>query len=128
MIVVDPGHEYLLDSLDGDAVQRLVFVKREGTKYPGNIGSHPGTTLQEVLRALVERCVYVNRQIPCDETGEVIDLLTRSLVLLEERAARRHGRALMATAGEIVAGAGKCAKCGHVGCAGGCKPHAEGDR
>lgn len=120
MTVIDPGHEYALDSLDGELRQRLTFVKREGAGYPGNVGHHPGTTIQEVLRALVERCAYVNRQTPCPETSEVTAMLIRCVCLLEQRAARRHGRTLTASPEDIVAGVGKCSGCGHVGCRGGC--------
>lgn len=118
MKVVDPGHVYLLDALDGDAVQTLVFVKREGAKYPGNVGHHSGTTLQEVIRALIERCRYVNNQIPCPETEAVASLLVTALFLLESRAARRHGRAFDVPLETIVAGQKRCAACGHVGCEG----------
>jgi hypothetical protein len=116
MTVVDPGHEYLLDALDGDAVQRLVFVKREGLKFPGNVGHHSGTTIQEVLRALVERCRYVNNQAPCAETESATRLLEAAILLLELRAARRHGRLLDLPLESVVQGDGKCVKCGHVGC------------
>lgn len=116
MRVLDPGHEYVLDSLDGDAPQPLVFVKREGPGYPGNVGRHPGTTLQEVLRALVERCRYVNAQTPCAETEAVGRLLEAALLLLELRAARRHGRQLDVPLETIVRGVAKCPRCGHVGC------------
>jgi hypothetical protein len=118
MRVIDPGHEYVLDSLDGDAPQRLVFVKRQGPKYPGNVGSHPGTTIQEVLRALLERLAYVNAQIPCAETEAASGMLTTALVLLEQRAARRHGRVLAAPLARVISGEGKCPRCGHVGCPG----------
>lgn len=118
MKVLDPGHEYVLDSLDGELHQTLTFVKREGSKYPGNVGSHPGTTMQEVLRALIERAEYVNRQIPCEETFMAISLMKSALLLFELRAARRHGRPLTASVEEVVSGVGKCKKCGHVGCVG----------
>lgn len=122
MTVLDPGHCYLLDSLDGEQTNRLVFVKREGERYPGNVGSHPGTTIQEVLRALIERCRYVNGQTPCWETAAVADFLTHSLCLLEVRAARRHGRELSSSVADLVEGAGKCPACGHCGCPGDCHP------
>jgi hypothetical protein len=58
---LDPGHRYALANLDGDGEDMLTFVKREGMLYPGNVGSHAGTTMQEVLRALIvgydQRCV-----------------------------------------------------------------------
>src|SRR5258707_13345918 len=57
-----------LINLDGVCMQTLQFVKREGEGYPGNIGHHEGTTMQEVLRVLIDRAKYINGQIPCDET------------------------------------------------------------
>lgn len=119
MKVIDPGHEYTLDSLDGEHENRLVFVKREGQKYPGNIGSHPGTTMQEVLRALIDRAEYVNNQIPCSETETAIHHMQYALYAFETRAARRHKRKIPDIKA-AVSGAGKCMKCGHVGCTGGC--------
>lgn len=115
MRVIDPGHAYELPSLDGNAPQRLVFVKRCGAGYPGNVGHHPGTTMQEVLRAMIERASYVNGQIACPETEAAIGLLQGALVLFELRAARRHGREPKATVAELVDGP-TCPRCGHVGC------------
>lgn len=118
MQVIDPGHVYRLDSLDGECEQVLTFVKREGPHYPGNVGHHPGTTLQEVLRALIERTEYVNRQIPCAESEAAVGLLKAALLLFELRAARCHRRFLEVPLASVVVGATKCAKCGHVGCEG----------
>ncbi len=118
MKVIDPGHDYLLDSIDGDAPQRLTFVKREGPGYPGNVGHHPGATMQEVLRALIERAEYVQGQIACPETQLAIGAMQTALYLFESRAARRHGRILASTLEELVRADGKCNRCGHVGCLG----------
>jgi len=122
--VIDPGHDYMLRELDhgvGSAPQhRLVFVKREGEGYPGNLGSHPGTTSQEVLRALIDRAEYVNNQVPCAETQAAKELMQAALLLLELRAARRHGRHLDAPDVEWVVDAECCKKCNHVGCKGDC--------
>lgn len=62
MKVIDPGHHYGLAVLDGEpnGSESLLFVKRQGEKYPGNTFHHHGTTLQEVLRACCERLRYVN--------------------------------------------------------------------
>jgi len=122
MQVVDPGHEYLLDSLDGGEPVRLVFVKRAGPRYPGNADAHPGTTMQEVLRALIERATYVNAQIPCAETGAAIPLLKAAILLFEQRAARCHGRQLALPLSDIVYGP-VCVRCGHAGCDGLCRTH-----
>ena len=129
MRVIDPGHEYELDAIDGEQANRLVFVKREGPGYPGNVGSHPGTTMQEVLRALIDRAGYVNDQIPCEETSTALLLMADALWQMEWRAAQRHGREqafLKIPQYVVVAGTNKCPKCGHVGCVGNCR-HAQGD-
>ncbi len=133
MKVLDPGHHYSLDWLDGNpktvydgydlsSQNELIFVKREGDKYPGNVGHHPGTTMQEVLRALIDRANYVCNQNPCDETEEAIIYMTEALIAFEMRAARIHGREFLESTPEnlqrLISGEGKCEKCGHVGCDG----------
>jgi hypothetical protein len=115
MQVLDPGHEYLLDSLDGAQENRLVFVKREGEKYPGNVGSHPGTTMQEVLRALIDRAKYVNNQIPCVETKSVIAYMEHIIWLLEMRASHNHGIWEHFSNQEAAYGQ-TCKQCGHIKC------------
>lgn len=125
MKVIDPGHVYALRILDGGdppGVERLRFVKREGLGYPGNTGHHPGTTTQEVLRALIDRSEYVNGQIPCVETEAATNLMRAALLLLEMRAARRHGRELALETYEQLEDAPLCVKCGHAGCDGRCHP------
>ena len=117
MNVIDPGHEYLLDSLDGGEPVPLTFVKREGRHYPGNIGNHPGTTMQEVLRALIDRARYVNGQIKCAETEAAIGLMEAALLLFELRAARCHRRFLEVPLSEVIGGY-TCRVCGHIRCAG----------
>lgn len=119
MRVLDSGHRYSLATLDGDGTPELLqFVKREGLKYPGNVGHYPGTTMQEVLRALIERARYVNNQIACAETEAAIGCMETALLLFEMRAARRHKRHLDATAVEDVVSGATCVTCGHVGCKG----------
>ncbi len=121
MKVIDPGHEYELDSLDGEQPNRLVFVKREGPGYPGNVGHHPGTTMQETLRALIHRAEYVNNQTPCPETLYAIHMMKHAVFSFEVRAAERHGRKISFTIEEAAAGVNKCKLCGHVGCPGDCR-------
>ena len=96
MEVLDPGHDYLLTNLSKgkDIIvkhqTRLTFVKREGEMYPGNKGAYEGTNMQEVLRALIDRCYYVNSQIPAGETINAVWHLRQAFLQLELRAARRH--------------------------------------
>jgi hypothetical protein len=122
MQVIKPGHTYLLDMLDlpedrQNSKQSLWFVMREGEGYPGNFGTQPGTTTQEVLRALIERNEYVNNQVPCAETEAAGELLKAALLLYELRAARRHARLSpeFETLTEAVTEKG-CDICGHIGC------------
>lgn len=121
MRILDPGHSYVLDSLDGDVPGWLVFVKRQGNGYPGNVGSHAGTTMQECLRALIDRAKYVNNQIPCPETAAAVDLMRTTILLFELRAASRHGRSLSLTPGRLIEDEPTCAQCGHIGCGGECR-------
>ena len=122
MRVIDPGHRYELEILDlhfhADWPRELIFVKREGPKFPGNVGHHPGTTCQEVLRAVVDRLHYVGHQIPAWQTTVAMFLGGVMIWLLEHRAARRHGRRSPGLKAAI-RGEG-CERCGHVGCQGGC--------
>lgn len=120
MRVIDPGHEYELDSYDGEQPNRLVFMKREGEGYPFNVGHHPGTNCQEVIRVLIDRVKYLQKQIPCDENHALLMYLRDALVCLEDRAARRHGRVLRLSDESPleVEDYPTCAGCGHIGCEG----------
>lgn len=135
MKVIDPGHVYELTWLDGkpDAGtfslstgtlsrdDRLIFVKREGAKYPGNVGHHPGTTLQEVLRALISRVKYVHRQQWDFNNTTLLNDLRHAIYLLEERAARKHHRGLELSEEAHIEDLPTCSKCGHIGCEGSCR-------
>lgn len=119
MNVIDPGHTYDLDHLDGSGVSRLVFVKREGVGYPGNVGSYEGTNMQEVLRAVIDRLKYLDCQIPDPRNGATIDDLRSAIRRLEERAADRHGRPFEFD--EPIEYDPACEFCRHIGCDGSCR-------
>lgn len=128
MKIIDPGHVYELAWVDGhpgfgmDRRNLLVFVKREGEKYPGNVGHHPGTQVQEVLRALIDRLKYVDAQDPHRFNSVVLDSLRNSIYLLETRAAEKRGRHLpIGLLVRRIEDAPTCGKCGHVGCEGACR-------
>lgn len=61
MKVIEPGHIYELDQLDGDGKpQILVFVNREDKP-------HEGTQIQEVIRVLVDMLDCLNDRVNhCD--------------------------------------------------------------
>lgn len=117
MRCTDPGHSYILETYDGAADQRLVFMKREGDGYPFNVGHNPGTNCQEVLRALIDRVKYLQKQIWCQENEEIIGSLRAALVSFETRAAHRHGRTFPVLRKDIEHVA-TCPKCGHIYCVG----------
>lgn len=119
MKILCPGHLYELACLDGapEEISFLRFVKRVGDHYPGNESpAWPGTTMQEVIRSLIDRAGYVNRQIPCSETEAAIGLLKAALLLFEIRAARVKGRTLEVPDLDAVVSGECCHQCGHVDC------------
>lgn len=144
MRVIDPGHVFALAFLDGSITSpempkhgvllssTLTFVKREGAGYPGNAGHHPGTNLQEVLRALISRVKYLEGQESHPNNTIIIFALRHAIWLLEQRAAERHGRSFTLEAAGIlriednsIEEAPTCPSCGHIGCAGECRKEEE---
>lgn len=120
MKILDPGHWYRLKHLDGSGTSDLTFVKRVNPpeKYPGNVGPpYEGTTIQEVLRALIDRGEYVNHQFQCEETTQMIAHLEQSLYLLEQRTRRERGQApIQGIAPADMWRLPTCDICGHVQC------------
>ncbi len=122
--IVDPGHTYRLPWFDRTMTyaekvlqfQILQFLKREGEGYPGNVGHHPGTNLQSVFRACIDRVTYLQGQIPCQENLAIINNTRDSLFLLEHRAMRRHGMDASTLTQDEASNAPMCAVCGHVRC------------
>lgn len=95
MKVIEPGHIYELNWLDGaperagvnkdlTLVQnQLIFVNREkGTE-------HPGTQTQEVLRALIERTQHCDNCLRWPGNDQIVHHLRMALVLHEARALER---------------------------------------
>lgn len=122
MRVIDPGHKYALTRLDGHGEELLTFVKREGQGYPGNVGHHPGTNIQEVVRTLIDRLKYVDKQIPHWRNSAAISHLRECLVHLEFRAAERHGReSTLWESGLSIEDEPTCSRCGHIRCAETCQ-------
>lgn len=127
MKVIDPGHLYDLDLLDADVhgsmrTRELRFVKRVGDKFPGNEPpAYEGTTAQEVLRALIDRTIYVDGQEHHDENDNAIEALRDALCYLEARAAKVRGdlglfRRQYADHGDEIESMPTCADCGHIAC------------
>jgi hypothetical protein len=120
MKIIDPGHKYELLCLDGKLKQTLQFVKRfdrhHPENYPGNFNAHPGTTLQDVIRCLLNRVRYLQNQIPCPENEILLGNLQQCLWVLENRALRRHGLGSLELSLEQVEMKQLCKECGHIVC------------
>lgn len=123
MKVIDMGHLYELTNLDAPprSAGTLRFVKRIGDAYPGNTEpAYPGTTTQEVLRALIDRTKYVDGQRHDVANALVLSNLRQALRWLEVRAAEERGDDVAADAildmkdPELEP---TCGGCGHLLCA-----------
>jgi hypothetical protein len=124
--ILDPGHRYWLDMLDIEGDQRhgtemLTFVKRQGPKYPGNLGSYPGTNCQEVLRALIDRVKHLDKQVADEHNAPILQNLREALWLFESRAAKRYGRPFPPLAEfDSIEDEKPCSQCAHIRCDGSC--------
>ncbi len=117
MKIKDCGHVYTLDALDGGAEQEIRFVKRVGDGFPFNHApAYGGTNCQEVLRVLIDRVDYLQRQKPCAESESISALLKTALMLFESRAARLHGHTLELRDLMECVSSTTCSTCGHVKC------------
>lgn len=118
MRVLDPGHSYELDVLDeiSSIKHPLLFVKRMGENYPGNESVNPGVTIQEVLRACIDRLYYVNNQIRCPESEAAIYNLRMAIYNLEIRAKRVKKKTLNITTIKEIETITTCITCGHIMC------------
>jgi Rieske Fe-S protein len=91
MKVIDPGHVYMLQNVDGTGTQTIRFVRRrddEAVMVPQN-ERREGILTQELLRVAIDRTLYLNAEAPCLENVEIITALRVALAAYESRAARR---------------------------------------
>ncbi len=89
MNIIEPGHVYALDHLESDGTEYICFIKRSSGAVDYGSEEHPGTNTQEVLRALIDRSLFLNQILPCKETTDAINHLRYALWLYEVRAYRR---------------------------------------
>lgn len=98
MKILEAGHVYdlaqldtdveVVSSLDGKPLKQvpapvvLTFVNREGN-------AHPGTTTQEVLRALIDRTFHCDNCLPSPYNEKIVYHLRQALLQHELRALER---------------------------------------
>lgn len=83
MKILEPGHIYELNQVDGNGKETLRFVNRE----PGT--EHPGTQTQEVIRALIDRTMHCDNCLRWEGNDKIIHHLRMALTLHEARALER---------------------------------------
>lgn len=119
MIIVDPGHKYLVKHIDVENnkfyYNPIIFVKRVGLNYPNNENSHSGIILQSLLRVCTHRLRFLQNQRWCLENVIIKLLLRLSLWLLEFRAARRH-KYIYLHGLDFAEFTPMCEVCGHTFC------------
>lgn len=84
MKVIVPGHKYSIQNQDGSGEQTITFVRRIPESE-----AHEGTLCQELLRVLIDRVHYLDRQVPHVVNVKIRENLRECLVLFEQRAAQR---------------------------------------
>ena len=113
------GHEYKARVLDGEegqmALIRFVMRNDPPDKYPGNDDAFPGVIIQELLRAILDRMDYLDKQNPCDENKWIMGHLREAFMGLEIRAHRRHDTAMPELDAPIETYE-PCPTCGHIFC------------
>lgn len=91
MKIIEPGHIYDVENVDGPGTQRITFVRRRS--HDGRLlrdaSRHAGILCQELLRVVIDRTRYLNDEDPCHEDVEIINALRGALRSFEARAARR---------------------------------------
>lgn len=88
MKILDSGHIYELKQLGDNETQKITFIKRSGGAVHYE-KEWPGLQTQEVLRALIDRTIYLDKVLECKETKEAIKHLRAALYWYEVRALRR---------------------------------------
>lgn len=113
MKVIDPGHVYEVENIDGDGTQIIQFVQRRGwdAELLPEEEREEGIQSQELLRVLIDRTLYLHAEQPWQENVKIVHNLRDALRLYEARAARRSIERL-----SMPERAKNCASCGHVLC------------
>lgn len=113
MRVLDSGHVYFVENVDGSGEQQIEFVRRrdgKGELLPDEQRSE-GILCQELLRVLIDRTLYLYAEAPCEEDTEIIEALRLALTRFETRAARRSIEKINKPERAVT-----CPKCQHILC------------
>lgn len=94
MKVLTEGHVYALDQFEGGEPQVIYFIEKvPDHNNPTELRTiNNGTTNEEVLEMLIDRCNYLCRKLPSRETAIAITKLEEALLWLNRRTANRKKR------------------------------------
>jgi hypothetical protein len=111
--VIEPGHLYEVENVDGQGTQEIRFVKRRDSNAEllSPELRQEGILTQELLRVCIDRTLYLNAENPCREDVTIVDMLRDVLRAYETRASRRAIEKLSMP--ERQKG---CPVCGHLLC------------
>jgi hypothetical protein len=85
MKVIEEGHVYQLQNSDNaETFQTLTFIKRENGALV-----HDGAQNEEVIAALIDRLIFLDKALSCIENKKALSALQLSLSWLESRTKRR---------------------------------------
>lgn len=85
------GHMYSLPTSEAGKFQPLHFVKKELIDGELQTVFH-GTTNEEVLKVLIHRLNFLNKELPCRENSIAITKLEEALMWLNKRTEDRIER------------------------------------
>ena len=101
MRILKEGHLYELESMEGTNPQRIQFIEKIIASEVINMGIdcsietngfvtiNDGTTNEEVLKMLIDRCQTLLKKLPSRETALVITKLEEALMWLNKRTENR---------------------------------------
>lgn len=96
MKVITEGHKYELENFEkkDQPGQVIKFIQKEVAEesFGSFFAIHDGTTNEEILKVLINRMNYLQKQSPCRENAIVITKLEESLMWLEKRTRDRIER------------------------------------
>lgn len=92
------GHFYVLESPEHGFNQQLRFIEKEvAPDGSGFMVVQDGTTNEEVIKVLIDRCQKLNTKLPSKETTLAIIYLQQALSHLEERTTKRKEQGVEGT-------------------------------
>lgn len=113
MKIIDPGHTYEVENVDGEGTQTIQFVHRRG--HDGQLLAEDqrkeGIQSQELLRVLIDRTIYLHIEQPWSENVKIVQQLRDALRTYEARAARSAVEKLPMPERQSF-----CKECGHFLC------------